>query len=56
MKLLKNILLFIINPFRTFGLGKSSDKIVGETNKRQYLYYILAFILATTIIVLEYFI
>lgn len=55
MRVFKKIILFILNPFRTFGFGKSSDKIVSETNKRSYIYYIIAFLVAVAIIYLQYF-
>ena len=55
MKILKNIALFIINPFRTFGLGKGADKITSNANKHEYLHYIFAFILAALIIYFKYF-
>ena len=55
MKVLKNILLFIINPFRTFGLGRTSDKIVKFANNKPYFVYILSFVIAATIILFNYF-
>lgn len=56
MKILKNIILFIINPFRTFGLGRTSDEVVKYTNKYPYVMYILSFIIAAAFIIFYYFI
>lgn len=56
MKILKNIILFIINPFRTFGLGRTSDKVVKYTNNNSYVIYILSFIIAAAFIIFYYFI
>lgn len=55
MKILKNILFFILNPFRTFGFGKSSDKVVKEVAKRDYIIYIVAFLVTILIVYLYYF-
>lgn len=55
MKTLKKILLFIINPFSTFGIGKSSDKVAKTFNKNGYLIYILAFVVTIAIIFFTYF-
>jgi len=56
MKILKNIVLFIINPFRTFGIGKASDKVVKFTNNNPYVIYILSFFIASAFIIFYYFI
>lgn len=56
MKILKNILLIIINPLRTFGLGKTSDRVVKVANKFPFLIYLLSLIITAGIIVIYYFI
>lgn len=55
MRIFKKIILFIINPFRTFGFGKSSDKIVKEVSKRDYVLYIVAFLVTLLIVYINYF-
>lgn len=55
MKVLKKIIFFILNPFRTFGFGKSSDKIVKEVGKRDYIIYIVALLVTILIVYLHYF-
>lgn len=55
MKIFKKIVFFIINPFRTFGFGKSSDKIVRELTKRDYIIYIAAFLVTVFIVCFNYF-
>lgn len=56
MKIIKDILKFLIYPFRTFGLGKFSDKIVDVTKTRKYIVYILSFIIALMVVFIKYFI
>lgn len=56
MKIFKKIISFIVSPFSTFGLGKTSDKVVKFNNKHPYFIYILSFIISAGIIVFYYFI
>ena len=56
MRILKKVLSFIISPFSTFGLGKTSDKVVKFISKNQYLIYILSFMISVAIIILYYFV
>lgn len=55
MKIIKNILLFILNPLRTFGLGKGSDKVVSTVAKKDFVIYIIAFLVTAAIIYFTYF-
>jgi len=56
MESIKKILSFILNPFKTFGLGTFSDRVIEYINNNKYIIYILSLLITLTFLFFKYFI
>lgn len=56
MENFKKVISFIFNPFKTFGLGKFSDRVIEVVNNNKYIIYIFSFVITILILFLRYFI
>lgn len=54
MNILKKVFTYILNPFKSFGLGKLSDKVVEYLNNKNVLIYIFSFIISILVVLIKY--
>lgn len=56
MEKIKTFLAYLFNPFHKFGSRGLADKVVKYVNKKNFINYLVAFLITVLIVVFAYFI